>query len=123
MTARESSLPRFAEAGITEGPNLWIRNLDVTSPGDREAIVTEAVERLGGVDVLINNAGITCRSMVEHVIEDERLQEMGVNFRGPMEWARLVLPGMRRKPAGRIHECVLGKRYNGDADHGGLQRV
>jgi len=39
---------------------------------------------------------------VEHVEERERLAQMDVNFRSPMELIRLVLPGMRAKRAGRI---------------------
>ncbi len=42
------------------------------------------------------------RSVVEHVAETDRLAQMDVNFRSPMELIRLVLPGMRRKRQGRI---------------------
>ena len=52
--------------------------------------------------MLINNAGVAYRSVVEYVTEEERIEQMSVNFRGPMELARLVLPYMRQQRSGRI---------------------
>jgi short-subunit dehydrogenase len=54
------------------------------------------------LDVLINNAGVNVRSVVEHVSEADRLAQMDVNFRSPMELSRLVLPHMRAQGFGRI---------------------
>lgn len=102
LTAREASLGRFAAAGIHEGPSVRLRALDVTSAPERRAVIAEAEDSWGGVDVLINNAGVSFRAVLEHVRDDDRLAQMDVNFLGPMELARLVLPGMRGKRAGRI---------------------
>jgi short-subunit dehydrogenase len=102
LTAREASLPRFKEAGITESDTIWIRPLDVTIPEQRSRVVAEADGRLGGVDILVNNAGIAYRSVLEHVDEADWLEQMQVNFRGPSELARLVLPAMRARRSGRI---------------------
>lgn len=102
LTARESSLPRFAAHAVGESENVRIRPLDVTKPEEREAILAEAERDWNGIDVLINNAGVSYRAVVEHVLEEERLAQMNVNFRSPMEMIRLVLPGMRQRRAGRI---------------------
>ncbi len=102
LTARQSSLPRFDSHEVGEASNIRIRSLDVTSAEQREAIVAEADRDWGGIDVLINNAGISYRAVVEHVEEHERLAQMDVNFRSPMELIRLVLPGMRAKRAGHV---------------------
>jgi hypothetical protein len=102
LTARSTSMDRFAEVGLVEGPRVRLRSLDVTDSTQRAAIVAEAEEDWGGVDVLVNNAGITYRAVVEHVGEDERLHQMDVNFRAPMALSALVLPGMRAKRRGRI---------------------
>jgi len=102
LTARASSMGRFSELGITEGPRVWLRELDVTSDEQRRRVVHQANMRWGGVDVLVNNAGVAFRSVVEHVSEEERLEQMGINFRAPMELARCVLPSMREKGAGHI---------------------
>ena len=102
LTARASSLPRFAEAGVEASERVWLRALDVNAADQREALIEEIEREWGGVDVLINNAGVMVRSVVEHVREADRLAQMGVNFRSPMELARLCLPSMRAKRRGRI---------------------
>lgn len=102
LTARESSLARFAEAGIAPSERVWLRALDVTSNEQRRAVVAEANARWGGIDVLVNNAGIAFRSVVEHVIEPDHLAQMDVNYNAPMELTRLVLPRMRAQRWGRI---------------------
>lgn len=102
LTARESSLQRFARHGIRESERVWLRALDVTHPAQRRAVVAEAENRWGGVDVLVNNAGLSLRAVVEHVHDDDRALQMEVNFIAPIELSRLVLPTMRRKRRGRI---------------------
>lgn len=102
LSARRRSLGRFAEQGIVESERVWIRPLDVTSPAERQRVVEEIDARLGGVDALINNAGISYRSVLEHVSNEERRHQMLVNYDGPLALCRLVLPAMRRKRAGRI---------------------
>ncbi len=102
LTARDSSMHRFAEVGIEEGPRLHLRPLDVTDPPQREQLIAWIEAEFGGLDVLVNNAGVSYRAVVEHVVDGDRLEQMNVNFRSPMELARLALPGMRRRRRGRI---------------------
>ncbi|MFU8805019.1 MAG: SDR family NAD(P)-dependent oxidoreductase [Bradymonadaceae bacterium] len=102
LTARRESLPRFAELGIVEDSRIRLRALDVTNSMERLAVIEEANEDWNGVDILINNAGVSIRSVVEHVSEEDRMAQMDVNFRSPMELIRLVLPRMRHKREGRI---------------------
>jgi short-subunit dehydrogenase len=92
LTARSSSVPRFAAAGILPNERIWIRPLDVTSDAERCRVVREANESWGGVDVLVNNAGIAYRSVVEHFTEQDDLEEMQVNFIAPMALIQLALP-------------------------------
>ena len=102
LTARAESLGRFGAAGVHESDNVQIRALDVSSDEQRRGVIDEMNSRWGAVDVLINNAGVSYRAVVEHVTEEDRLMQMDVNFRSPMELTRLVLPRMREQRFGRI---------------------
>jgi NAD(P)-dependent dehydrogenase (short-subunit alcohol dehydrogenase family) len=102
LTARESSLSRLRAAGFEDSERLRMRALDVVDAAQRAGVVAEADADWGGVDVLINNAGITYRSVTEHLQPDEALDQLQTNFLAPMDLVRLVLPSMRRKRVGRI---------------------
>jgi meso-butanediol dehydrogenase/(S,S)-butanediol dehydrogenase/diacetyl reductase len=64
--------------------------------------VEQVVERFGGIDVLVNNAGI----MFERAVSEIRLEEwdlmMAVNLRAPLFLAQAVLPHMRVRGGGSI---------------------
>lgn len=102
LTARRESLGRFATEGIGEDEFTVLRPLDICSTRDRVALVAELKERWGGVDVLINNAGIAYRSVLEHWDDEAWNEIMDTDVRGPCELIRLVLPGMRARRCGRI---------------------
>ena len=102
LTARPESLGRFAEEGIEESDRVFLRPLDVLAATARRAVIQEADDCWGGVDVLVNNAGVMVRSVVEHLTDDDRIEQMRVNFVAPMELVRLVLPRMRARRGGRI---------------------
>jgi len=102
LTARESSLERFSEEGLVPGERVLLLPLDVTSDEQRRAAIRTVEDRWGGIDVLVNNAGISYRAVAEHVTEAERLAQLDANFLGPMELIRLALPHMREQRYGRI---------------------
>lgn len=102
LTARKSSLERFGALGIEPQPRVMLLPLDVNDAEQRKAAVARVDRDMGGVDVLVNNAGLAYRSVVEHVEKRESSAQMAVNFSSPMEMTRLVLPGMRAKRRGHI---------------------
>jgi short-subunit dehydrogenase len=102
LTARQKSIPRFAAEGIFESEDVFIRPLDITLREDRFAIISECEEQLGGLDILINNAGVALRSVVEDATADDRIGILEVNYIGPMRLIGLALPGMRKRRRGRI---------------------
>ncbi|MDX2054660.1 MAG: SDR family oxidoreductase [Polyangiaceae bacterium] len=102
LTARAASLSRFAEHGIMPSERVLLLPLDVTKDAERRAAILAVEERWGGVDVLVNNAGISFRAVAEHLAAEERMAQLDANFIGPMELVKLVLPHMRGQRYGRI---------------------
>jgi short-subunit dehydrogenase len=101
LTARENSLHHLRERFV-EDSRLWIRPLDVTSAEQREALILEINRKWGGVNVLVNNAGVSYRAVVEHMSNESELQQMAINYFGPMALIRLILPTMRDCGRGKI---------------------
>jgi NAD(P)-dependent dehydrogenase (short-subunit alcohol dehydrogenase family) len=76
--------------------------LDVTDHAQIQAVVRDARERFGTVDVMVNNAGHGYRAAVEEA-EQEQVQELfATNFFGPLALIQAVLPGMREQRSGTI---------------------
>ncbi len=78
---------------------------DVTEPSSVEASMATVVSRLGPVDVLVNNAGITGSLLATRCHEtppDEWDQVQAVNVRGPFLCSRAVLPAMIERGSGHI---------------------
>lgn len=76
--------------------------LDVADADQRTAAVNATVERFGGVDVLVNNAGHGFRSAVEEASRDEVDEVFAANFFGPVALIQQVLPHMRRRRSGVV---------------------
>jgi NAD(P)-dependent dehydrogenase (short-subunit alcohol dehydrogenase family) len=75
---------------------------DVAKAADAERAVRETVEKLGGLNVLVNNAGMLSVATVETVPEEEWDRVMTVNVKGPFLMSRAALPEMRKAGGGAI---------------------
>ena len=68
----------------------------------KESDVTDLFERIGEVDVLVNNAGISCIKQIQDVTYDEFQTLMSVNVGGAFLCAREAAKGMIDKKSGLI---------------------
>jgi NAD(P)-dependent dehydrogenase (short-subunit alcohol dehydrogenase family) len=90
--------------GAAAAADLTMR-CDVTDEADVANAMAAVTEKLGGIDVLVNNAGITgsreaARCHETPVAEWDRVH--AVNVRGPFLCSRAVLPGMVARGSGHI---------------------
>jgi NAD(P)-dependent dehydrogenase (short-subunit alcohol dehydrogenase family) len=98
--ARHSDQAEKALGGPRE--RLLAVPLDVTSEGQAQEAARLAVDRFGGIDVLVNNAGRGFIGAVEEASDDEVRATFDVNVFGLLSVTRAVLPVMRRQHSGRI---------------------
>ncbi|NJP97699.1 SDR family NAD(P)-dependent oxidoreductase [Nonomuraea sp. FMUSA5-5] len=98
VTARDTG--RISD--LSERGDALILPLDVTDPGSVQAAVERAEEHFGGIDVLVNNAGIGYFAAVEESEEAAVRRLFEVNFHGVSRTIHAVLPGMRRRGKGFI---------------------
>jgi 3-oxoacyl-[acyl-carrier protein] reductase len=75
---------------------------DVSSPSDVASVIERSVAELGGIDVLVNNAGIFPWRDWTEIEPDEWDRVMAVNVRGAFLCARAAYPHLRRQRWGRI---------------------
>lgn len=89
---------------ITDGGGRAIFvDADVTSADDVQAMVDQAVEAFGGLDILINNAGVSHkRKAMLDVTEAELDRILAVNVKGLFHTANAAIPAMRNAGGGAI---------------------
>lgn len=85
-------------AADAAGVEVDVRALDVVDEEHARRLVGD----LGGVDVLVNNAGRGSVATLEQLTLDELRQQLEVNYVAAASLTRLVLPGMRSVGSGRI---------------------
>jgi NAD(P)-dependent dehydrogenase (short-subunit alcohol dehydrogenase family) len=76
---------------------------DIADRAAVERFVAEAVDELGGIDVLVNNAGIAGPTTpVENLDPDEWDAVLAVNLTGPFNVTRLAIPHLKKSGAGVV---------------------
>jgi NAD(P)-dependent dehydrogenase (short-subunit alcohol dehydrogenase family) len=79
---------------------------DVRASEECEALVGHAVEELGGVDVLVNNAGIGLFKPVEETTPEEFRAVLETNLFGVFYCTRAAIPEMKRRGGGYIIDLL-----------------
>ncbi len=78
-------------------------NLDVTDPASCRAFVDAALEELGGLEILVNNAGLSRgRDPVWDSHEEDEREVIETNVLGLMRMTRLCVPSLIESGAGHI---------------------
>jgi NAD(P)-dependent dehydrogenase (short-subunit alcohol dehydrogenase family) len=75
---------------------------DVSVPADCEAMVAAAVEQLGGVDILVNNAAITRHGSIVETPVELYEEVMAVNLRGSFMACKFAIPALIARGGGSI---------------------
>jgi 3-oxoacyl-[acyl-carrier protein] reductase len=92
------TLTKLSELGI----QAEAHKLDVSSYKDVDALCKNVLSRLGKVDVLVNNAGITRDSLLMRMTEDEWDTVLRVNLKSVFNCTQVVIRSMIKQRGGRI---------------------
>lgn len=84
---------------------------DVTEERDVETLVEETVDRFGGLDVLVNNAGTARGSDVTELGTDEYRTMMGVNVDGVFFATRAALPHLKESEGNLVFVGSFAGQY------------
>src|SRR3546814_13924272 len=76
--------------------------LDLSRLSDIPAAIEAAAARLGGIDVLVNNAGYCLAGAIEEIDDAEAHDLFAVNFFAPLAMIRAALPYLRTAESGRV---------------------
>ncbi len=98
-TSRDAELRAACRAA---GVDVRVVALDVHDQGDVIRGVDEAVALLGGLDVVVNNAGIEVRGPVDLVSDEEVQLQFETNVFGLLRVVRATTPHLRASPAGVV---------------------
>jgi 3-oxoacyl-[acyl-carrier protein] reductase len=86
------------ETGATVFPFIG----DVSIKSDDEATIQFALEKMGGVDVLVNNAGIYYEEPLEEITEERWDETMNVDLKGTFLMCQAIVPYFKEKRSGII---------------------
>src|SRR3954470_16286648 len=94
--------PGTVAQALGDSAHLLVVKLDVTSREDAEAAVDAAVDRFGGIDVLVNNAASFYAGFFEELTPEQIDRQPARSLIGPMHVTRAVLPVMRKQRSGHV---------------------
>jgi NAD(P)-dependent dehydrogenase (short-subunit alcohol dehydrogenase family) len=89
-------------AGEIEGERTLIRRTNVTRADEVEALVRSVVEGWGGLEVMVNNAGIGVAATAPETSEEDWDRQMDVNLKGTFFGIKYAVPAMRDSGGGSI---------------------
>ncbi|SEQ41161.1 SDR family oxidoreductase [Microlunatus flavus] len=103
---RTDRLDRLVDEIATAGGRARSLRVDVTEPGDLEALVAAAVDGFGRLDVLVNNAGTTTLATLAEGEPTSWSAMIDVNVKGVLHGIAAALPVFRRQGSGHVVTVV-----------------
>lgn len=107
---RKAKLEETAQAA---GGSCLVSSADITHPSEIASVLEQAARQFGGIQVLVNNAGLLHPGTVEQVTEGQWDETFNVNVRGLWLFSRAVLPYLRRSNGGSIINIASVLGING----------
>nr|WSZ94254.1 SDR family NAD(P)-dependent oxidoreductase [Streptomyces sp. NBC_00857] len=106
--------PERVPADLRNSDRVLAVALDVTDNDSIPQAVEAAVDRFGGIDVLVNNAGRGLLGALEEITDAEARSLFDLNVFGLINVTRAVLPAMRKQGSGRLVHIGSRSGFEGE---------
>jgi NAD(P)-dependent dehydrogenase (short-subunit alcohol dehydrogenase family) len=106
-------IERLEETAREIGDTAFILSADVSRKDEVNRVVEQTVAHFGGLNVLLNNAGVLHVGTAEQITEEQWDETFNVNVRGLWLLSRGVLPAMRKAGGGSIINMASVLGING----------
>ena len=104
---------RLEEVARRIGESALVIQADVSKKDEVDRVAAETVAHFGGVNILLNNAGVLHVGTAEQITEDQWDETFNLNVRGLWLLSRAVLPHMRKAAGGSIINIASVLGING----------
>jgi NAD(P)-dependent dehydrogenase (short-subunit alcohol dehydrogenase family) len=104
---------RLEETAREIGDAALILAADVSNPDEIARVVKQTVAHFGGLNILLNNAGVLHIGTAEQITEEQWDETFNVNVRGLWLLSRAALPEMRKAGGGSIINMASVLGING----------
>jgi len=100
--ASAEAAQRKLEGCSENGAKTLLLKGDNADPESVAAQYRQITQELGGINVLVNNAGIMTKRSFEEITPEDWNETLRVNLNGAFYWCSQVIPGMKANRCGRI---------------------
>jgi short-subunit dehydrogenase len=113
------SSKKFKVYGTSRNPEKFpnfpfsLLTLDVVENNTIQSAISEVLEKEGRIDILVNNAGVGITGPIEETPEEEIKKAFNINYFGPLNVTKAVLPHMRQQGGGLVINITSIAGYMG----------
>lgn len=91
--------------------------MDLNLPAEIENVLVKIIRDFGGIDVLVNNAGIWKEAAIDEMSIEQWTETMNINLTSTYLITKLVVPGMKKNKFGRIINIASTAGQRGESFH------
>ena len=102
LTARSKDKLEETKAALHNPEKSEIILLDMADSGEIDSVTNKVLDQYGHIDILINNAGISQRSLTLNTEMKVYHKLMNINYFGVIHMSKLLLPSMVAKKSGHV---------------------
>lgn len=101
-TSDKTDLEKLKEEFDKYNIEILFEKADVSKYEECEKMVKNTIDKLGRIDCLVNNAGITKDNLIMRMKEEEFEKVININLKGTFNMTKNVVPYMMKKRSGKI---------------------